>query len=274
MAEETPLSSEFNDNSPPPQQLEADAYAQLLEKLLGQGTGWGKTESVAAYFMGPMQFINQTPTGDEKEKVPVTPLYICMDLKEWPNTYGRKLCIMDIGERYGRRMAGEADLNAPDFTAPGIWTNRKKAFENDYIRRVGVDEYGDELHIWDPNPNAFRVCLTVTESVTIPTLWGAPWPVRPDGCIAVREEHVPALAAALLDIREGRKTAQAALFTTEKDGSVHATFDVYGMEPGFLRKNYKSVSLKPDTIAACKPFEPEKPATMNVLRFKTGANLK
>ena len=274
MADETPLSSQFNENAPAPQVLEPEAYRQLLEKLLGEGTGWGKTEAVAAYFMGPMQFINQTPAGDEKEEIEVKPLYVVMDLKEWPNTYGRKLCVMDITERYGRRMVGEADINAPDFTAPGIWTAPKNAFEGDYIRRQGNDEYGEPLRIYDPDPAAFRICMEIDQAVTIPTHWGEPWPARPGGCIAVREREVPELVAALQEIRAGRKTAEQALYTTDRDGKVITKFDVYGMNPGFLKKNYKPVSLLPQTVAACKPFEKEKPGTMSVLRFKTGAGPK
>jgi hypothetical protein len=265
-----PLSTEFNDNSPPPAMLEPEAYRLLLEKLLGEGTGWGKTEAVAAYFLHDMRFVNETPKGDEEQVIKVQPLYVVMDLKEWPNTYGRTLAIQEIASQYGRRMVGEEDMNAPDFKAPGIWTVKKNAFESDYLRRQGIDEYGKPLQLWDPNPDAYRLCLRVKAPVTIPTLWGAPWPVGVDGTVTVRERDVAGLVAALEDIRAGRATAEEALFTKTEDGKVAAKFDVYGMMPGFLGANYKPVPLKPSTQELTKPFETEKPSTMNVLRFKSG----
>ena len=165
-------------------------------------------------------------------------------------------------------MVGEKDMNAPDFKAPGIWTIKKKAFESDYIRCQGNDEYGKPLCLWAPNPDAFRVCLKITNPVTIPTPWGEPWPVGVNGAIAIREKEVPDLVEALTRIREGKATAEEALYTKDKAGNTVTKFDVYGMMPGFIDANYKNVALKPETDELTKAFAAPKPPTMPVIRLK------
>lgn len=266
-----PLSTDFNDNAPPPPVLEPEAYRILLEKLMGEGRGFGKTEAVAGYLLHDVSFLNETEDGNKEQRIKVEPLYMVMDLKEWPNAYGRSLAMQEIGSQYAKRMVGEEDMNCHDFSAPGIWTAKKKAFESDYLRRPGVDEKGKPVHLYDPNPDAYRVCLTLHTMVTIPTPWGKPWTIRPEGALAIRESHVGELAEALQDIRNGKTTAEAALFTTNDEGKTVAKFDVYGMMPGFLSDNYKPVPLKAQTVELMKPFEGPKPPTMPVLRLKNSA---
>ncbi len=270
MAETSPA-EEFNDQAAAkPPMLSADAYVSLLEKLVGEGKGFGKTESVVAYFLSPMRFDEERQDApDKKHFVPVKPIYVVMDLKEWPNDYGRSLVMKEIGAQYMARMVGERDMNAPDFKAPGLWTSKPGAFEFDYLPRK--DASGNDVpHYYDPNPDAFRVCLTMKAPATIPTAWGEPWTIGTGGALAVREQDVPALAAALQDIRSGRQDAASALFVTE-DGLTKTKFDVYGMMPGFLEDNYKPVALKPVTLDAVRPFAPAQKKTMAVLKLKTPA---
>jgi hypothetical protein len=262
------LSKEFEtEASPPPPVLSPEAYRMLLEKLLGEGKGYGKTEAVAAYLLRDMGFMEETPKGDVGHKVKVQPLYVVMDLKEWPNEYGRSLVMQEIMVQYAKRMVGENEMNAPDFKAPGLWTNKPGSFEFDYIRRQ--DANGNFLNIYDANPEAYRVCFVVSAPVTIPTSWGKPWPIGAGGALAIRERDVPGLAAALQSIRDGQESIEEALFTTrEEDGATVTKFDVYGMMPGFITDNYKPVPLKDMTRELSKPYAPPTSATMPVLRFK------
>src|SRR5262245_58748760 len=122
------LSEEFDKNSAPPPVLSPEAYRMLLEKLLGEGTGFGKTEAVAAYLLRDMMFVQERPAGDDPQVVKIQPLYVVMDLKEWPNEYGRSLVMQELMVQYAKRMVGENDMNAPDFKAPGLWTNKPSSF--------------------------------------------------------------------------------------------------------------------------------------------------
>jgi hypothetical protein len=263
-----PLSKEFDEKAAQPPQLAPEAYQLLLEKLLAEGKGFGKTEAVAAYLLRNMSIVTEdNGKGEKEQKIKVQPLYVVMDLKEWPNEYGRSLVMQEIGVQYAKRMVGENEMNAPDFKAPGIWTAKKSAFESDYIRRSGTDWNGIPSNVYEPNPEAFRVCLTVDAPVTIPTAWGAPWTIAPGGAFAIREKDVPALAEALQSIHDGRTTAAQALFE-EKDGKTVAKFDAYGMMPGFLGDNYKPVPLNEVTQQLAEDFAPSPSATMPVLRFR------
>jgi hypothetical protein len=263
---------EFNGKSgKAPPVLSPHAYYLLLEKLLSEGKGFGKTEPVAAYFLSPMRFTEETVEGKPgtEHEIGVQPLYIVMDLKEWPNEYGRSLAMKEIGAQYMARMVGEHDMNHHDFAAPGIWTSKPNAFDFDYKRRFDATP-GTSMHMYDPNPDAYRVCIKADAPVTIPTAWGKPWQLAPGGALAVREKDVPALSAALQAVREGKMSAEDALFEPDT-GRQKSKFDVYGMMPGFIDDNYKPVELKPETRALMQPFVPSEKKTMVKLRLKANS---
>lgn len=243
--------------------VDGEAYAALLEKLLGEGRGYGKTESVAAYRLRNLQIVAEDEDGNTggKTGARVEPLYIIMDTKYFPNEYARSLVMQDIAMHYARRIIGEEDVNGHDYKGPGIWTSKISAFEFDYKRREGQDEAGKPLNIYDPDPDAYRLCLKMTEGIRIPTAWGEPWHLKAGATLTVRERDIPALAEALQSVREGRATAEAALFITKPDGTQAARFDVYGMNPGFLEENYKPVFLKDATQRMLRPFAPSVPLT-------------
>jgi hypothetical protein len=90
--------------------------------------------------------------------------------------------------------------------------------------------------------------------------WGT-YTIDKGGTLAVREKDIPALTEALQDIRNGKTTIAEALYTKNKKGETVARFDVYGMEPGFLEKNYDSVTLKPETQERLKAFSCRPAAT-------------
>jgi len=260
------LARAFEDSAAKVPVLDADAYYQLLEKLLVQGKGYGKTEAVAAYRLHNLQLVTENANGETPQEVEIKPLYVVMDLAQYPNAYVRSLVMQEIALSYARRMVGEGDMNGPDFKGPGVWTAKVSSFEFDYNRREGLDEDGKPLHFYDPNPEAYRLCLHIESTTTIPTNWGEPWQINAGGTLAVRERDVAALAEALEAVRTKRKTPEEALFTTKPDGTTAAKFDVYGMDPGFRDDNYKPVFLKEETRAIINAAPVEKRAKPAIIR--------
>jgi hypothetical protein len=260
------LGQAFEAAASPPALLRAESYRRLLESLLCDGKGFGKVKPVAAYMLRNMRLVTQSKNAaDQTQEIGLPDLYVIMDPAVWPNEYIRRLGMEDIAVQWSKRVVGEGELNGADFKGPGIWTAKKNSFEQDYLRRDGADEDGRPLTLYDPNPDAYRICLPVNEPVTIPTAWGTPYPIGTGGAVAVRERDVPALTAALQSIRDGETTAAQALYTQDKSGKTVARFDVYGMEPKFLKDNYDPVDLKADTqerlsrLRALPPLPPEMP---------------
>ncbi|MEZ0260415.1 MAG: hypothetical protein ACAH80_05355 [Alphaproteobacteria bacterium] len=272
---QTSTTDDFNAKAKPPQTMDAEDYRMLLEKLLATGKGYGKTERVVAYelsdiILGTEKMVKKKLVESE-ERVEVEKLYLVMDIKQWPNAYVRRLGMREIGSLYMARMAGEQQINAHDFKAPGLWTSKKKAFEGDYTATDELDENGNHAFIYKPNHDAFRLCMKVTHDMTIPVKWGT-YMIGKGGMLAVRQEHVESLAAALEDIRSGKTTAEKALFTTDREGKRVTEFDVYGMDPGFLESNYKPVKLAPETEAVSEHFAERQPKlTMRTLRLKSSS---
>lgn len=243
------LARDFKAQAEKPGVMKPDDYRRTLEKLLEDGRGFGKTEPVAAYLLRDLRIVKP---GSKVTDVKVEPLYVVMDLKEWPNTYARSLAMQDIFTSYARRIVGEHDINAPDFQGPGLWTAKRKGFDGDYNLRDGTDD------IYEPDPLAYRVCIDVDEAVTIPVQWGT-YTVGAGGAIAVRAKDVEPLAEALQSIRDGRASVEDALYTENADGKKVAKFDVYGMEPGFRKDNYGPVILPKETQETLLAFASGKP---------------
>lgn len=241
---DTNLAEVFAERAPPPPLMAAEDYCALLEKLLQEGTGHGKTKPVAAYLLRNLQLMN-SDSGEESH-VGIQSLYLVMDMEEWPNEYGRSLALKDIWEQYIARMIGEQDMNAPDFNGSGLWTAKQSSFEEDYLRRENLDDNGKRVNLYDPDPEAYRLCLSVEKRITIPVQWGT-YTIGTGGTLAVREKDIPALTDALQAVRSGKVAIEDALYAKDKQGKSVARFDVYGMEPGFMEKNYGSVTLKPET---------------------------
>lgn len=242
------LAESFGLETAPPPLIDAVAYQTLLEKLLQDGEGYGKTAPVAAYLLTSLKLVTRMPETNrlEEQEIEFKPLYVVMDIKKIPTEYGRLAMMEDITLSYARRMIGAGDLNSADYLGPEIWTAKKSSFDFDYVRSEGLNEQGKPSNIYNPNPDAFRVCLNVTEAVTIPTQWGEPWTIPADGTLAVRESDVAELTEALQQVRKGLKTAQEALYKSDSPST--AKFDVYGMMPNFLCENYNRVALKPVTV--------------------------
>lgn len=242
---ENTLSGKFPEKKAEPELMDAKTYQSTLETLLGEGQGWGKTVNVGAYLLEDISLVTETSSGlDETAKtIKVEKFYVVMDMDQYRSEQVRGLVIKDIAKNWGGKTIGERDLNAPDFKGPGIWTIKQNAFEFDYLK---TDENDRTNSAYKPNPEAYRVCHTVAQAVKIPVQWGD-FTVEAGGSLAIRERDVAELAEALQSIREGKTTAEEALYTTDDQGNTVAKFDIYGMEPGFLEGNYGNVPLKPET---------------------------
>lgn len=243
------IGEHFDAKAAPPPLMAAEEYRALLEKLLTEGKGYGKTSPVAAYKLTDIE-LDQTDGNGlvlGRERIEIKPVYVIMDMKYLPNDFGRYVTLKDIALQYVKKQVGLNDINNPDFKGQEVWTAKPSAFEEDYIRRTEVNELGKQVDVYDPNPNAFRLAMVFNGYAKMPTGWGD-WLLTPGGAVTVREKDIPALAAALNDIRAGRATAEDALYTTNDNGARVAKFDVYGMAPGFLEDNYKPVDLKPGTL--------------------------
>lgn len=243
----------FNQKAAKPAQLDAAAYQAILEKLLGQGEGWGKNKQVGAYLLEKLEFETMTTSGKVETRNSVDfekKMYIVMDTDQYPSEYLRNLVIQDITKKWGGKLIKERDLSQPEFSGPGLWLIKKGSFEGDYMPVAG------KKNTYDPDPAAYRVTLAVTTPVNIPVQWTGGFVVEKDGDIAIRQKDIPALAAALHAIRKGETTAEEALFTTDaKSGERVAKFDIYGMEPKFRETNYAPVPIYPETEAAMGAFK-------------------
>ena len=236
--------------------MDADTYTATLEKLLGQGKGYGKTTNVGAYLLPNLVIVTETESGkgEVKKEITVEKFYVVMDLNQYKSEDVRKAVIKNIARHWGDKTLGEEDLNSPDFKGPGLWTLKKGSFETDYLAETDGVKNG----LWKPNPEAFRVTLQTDRDVNIPFMWDPNgFFIENGGTLAIREKDVKALAGALLEIRDGLKTAEQALYATDKNGATIAAYDIYGMNPGFLQDNYNPVALKPETTAICRAFDPD-----------------
>lgn len=261
MADGSPA-KDFEKAAPPPPVMEPEAYFLLLEKLVTEGLPFGKTEPVAAYFMTDIKF-DQLDEGGNKvgeTKIEVKPAYIVMDMNVLTNEYARRLTAEDIAVQYMKRNLGLKDVNAPDFKGSHIWSAKPKAFEDDYKRREGLNEYGKQTNVWDPRPDAFRLTLKFNEAATIPVEWGT-YPMPIGSALAVRARDLPDVVAALQSVRSGEKPIAEALYKINEEGETVARFDVYGMDPGFLEANYKPVELKPETTQVIADFSAKRTKT-------------
>ncbi len=250
----TTPAANFNDKAAAPALIEPAAYQALLEKLLAEGKGYGKTKNVGAYFLRDIKFVTEMSDGQSETEVniKVEKRYIIMDLDQFRSEAVRRLVVEDTAKRWAHKLVGLRDQNSPDFKGAGLWTNKQDSFEFDYLKQDAKDGLSS---VWVPNPEAYRVTLAVQDPVCIPCTWGD-FTVKKGGTLAVRERDVKELAAALLSIKMGEQTPEQALYAKNEEGKTVAKFDVYGMEPKFRENNYDPISLKPETLAITKAFEP------------------
>ncbi len=234
------VANEFDEKAAPPAMTDAETYRALLEKLVAQGQGLGKTESVGGFLLRDMKIQTETSAGEvETTKDIKIDLFLLMDITQYPLHQQRQLIVEDLAAKWGKKTLGKRDLNSADLKKKGIWINKPGAVNFDYIVPANPEENSELL----PNPNATRVCLTIDKPVNIPVQWEGGFFIANGGTLAIRERDFKALTEALQSIKEGKATAEEALFSAPGV----AKFDVYGMEPGFAEKQYGAVPLKAET---------------------------
>lgn len=245
----------FNQKATPPALMTPKEYQAILESLLAKGTGWGKTTKVGGYLLDDIVLETETSSGKTEtvKKVAVEKVAVIMDINQYPLEKTRDLVVQEIASNWGKKIIKQRNPNEPEFRGPGLWTIKAGAFKDDYVAVNGSNTY-------EPNPAAYRVTVETDKAVKIPVQWGD-FVVEKGGVLAIRQKDVPALAEALAAVKAGTTTAEDALYTTDKEGKTVAKFDIYGMEPGFLQKNYGAVELNDTTKASMKPFGAAAPAS-------------
>lgn len=256
---------DFNEKAAPPAQATPAEYQSLLEKLVTKGKGWGKTQEVGGYLTDDINFVTQTPDSlvkETKNKIEVQKVAVTIDTQIYPKEETRNLIITDVTAKWGGKLIQKRDANEPEFDGPGVWLIKRNAFLGDYMPAAK----GSNTYL--PNPEAYRVTVTVDKPVNIPVQWGGGFVVETGGVLAVRQKDVSALVEALQSIRAGKATAEDALYTVDaKSGEKLAKFDVYGMAPGFQEKNYAPVTLASEITALQTSFAgaPKRKAGGNTL---------
>jgi len=251
----TSLTQEFDQKAATHGIMGVQQYYDLLTTLTQQTSGWGKTANVGAYLLPDITLVTEKKAGgvETSKNISVEKLYITIDRDQYPLESQRQMIIRELCRNYGGKTIGERELNSADFQAPGVWTLKQSNFEFDYLKVDPTDRTNSEHK---PNPEAYRICYATTSDIKIPVQWAGGFAIATGGTIAVRERDIVDLCQALADVKAGVKTAAEALLTTNDKGALVSRFDVYGMEPGFLEKNYNPVSLKDTSLAAMATTQP------------------
>lgn len=248
-----------------PSRIDAAAYAQLLETLLTSGAFYGKTSQVAAFHLPNITLVTENMAGPEtKRDIKVEDVYLVFDTQLHPNEHLRRAIAKGVSVEWALKIVDEKDLANPDFCGPGLWVVKGSTFKEDYLPTK-------DPHLFDPNPEAARLILAMTEDTVTPTNWGEDFLIPKDGHLAIREKDVTALAAALSSLRDGSKTAEEALFKPGSEGKT-ALLDAYGMMPYFLANNYAPVEAKEATkaIRAGYATSPARPLGTPAPEIKAG----
>jgi hypothetical protein len=216
--------------------LDINAYHGLLKQLATEGTCHGKTANIAAVQFQPLKLETLTQAGNSEvvKTANVDPLYIAMDLDQYPTRTEQKALINSLFDHYEDRLFNP-EIEEPDLSTSGFWMVKGSAFNEDY-KPAGNGVY-------QPDPEAFRICLNTDKDIGLPTTWDTSFAVETGGTIAIRAKDMPKLIETLTKIDNGETTPQAALL--KPDGT--SIFDAYGMEPAFLDNNYEPTTA-PQTV--------------------------
>lgn len=235
-----------------PAVVDTTTYIKFLEGLIAQGAVFGRAKPIAGYMTQDMIIETLKSAGGEtetKNTLSVQRALIALDLDEHQTQDIRDRTIEDMGVRWGQKMVHKREVGSSDLVASGVWILKEGTFKEDYMPADASDPANT---IFNPNPDAFRVCVTVSAPVTFLMNYGAEFTIDKGGVLAIREKHVAGLVDALENIRRApakkrAAVAEAELFTTNDKGQRIAKFDVYGMKPGFLEGNYAAREAKPAT---------------------------
>lgn len=232
--------------------LDEFEYMNLLERLLEEGKPYAKTTPRFAYAWPALVVHTETSGGALETEKEVNPdVYIVFDPAGFPTSLERESAFEAIVNRFSVKAVLQEDMRAVDFRGPDLWIVEGKKF------RAEFEPDPSTPRRFLPNEEArtsLRQCLSIGETVEFPVQWGT-FIVEAGGAIATRVSDMPAIRAALDAVARETAflTAAAAPEKTAEDmreetracivrhlynGDGTTLFDVYGMKPGFLEKNY------------------------------------
>jgi len=214
-----------------------EAYRKLLEKLLAEGTGVGRSKDIAAL-----------PAGDGKHFVITSDIKLAADFKKGggkpPQLHGNDV--------------------------------RKRTIAQVEAGYIPADPSDPDNIVWKPNPAAHRIAIKIEENIVIPSRQEEAYEVETGDMLLLQQKHVRRLAEALDKIRSGQLTPEDALLEREPStGQLVAIFNVYNLDPstfGFFPDSHVPVELSAETkaisarfAAAAKPKPQPKPRFLPVL---------
>lgn len=233
-------------------------YLGLLTGLVEDGAAFAKTTPRYAVKWPALVIHTETSNGQLETAKEIDPdVYILFDPAGFPTAADRDNAAATIINNFRDKALAQQDLRAVDYKGPDLWVMEGKKFRAEY------EPDPVEKNKYQPNEEARtapRQCLTVTEDIEFPVQWGT-FIVETGGAIATRVSDLAAIQTALTDIAQNIKSLEAQNLPPEElketsralirqtlykeDGTTR--FDIYGMKPGFLEKNYD-------------PFVPQQPA--------------
>lgn len=242
-------------------------YLGLLKGLVDDGEAFAKTTPRYAVKWPALVIHTETSNGQLETAKEIDPdVYILFDPAGFPTTADRDNAAATIINNFRDKALAQQDLRAVDYKGPDLWVMEGKKFRAEY------EPDPVEKNKYQPNEEARtapRQCLTVDEDIEFPVQWGT-FIVEKGGAIATRVSDLAEIQKILMDVTQNIQSLQAqnlppaelketsrALIRQsfyKEDGTT--VFDIYGMKPGFLEKNYDL--FVPDQ-AAQKSARPPKP---------------
>ncbi len=236
-------------------------YLGLLKGLAEDGAAFAKTTPRYAVKWPALVIHTETSNGQLETAKEIDPdVYILFDPAGFPTAADRDNAAATIINNFRDKALAQQDLRAVDYKGPDLWVMEGKKFRAEY------EPDPAEKNKYQPNEEARtapRQCLTVEEDIEFPVQWGT-FVVETGGAIATRVSDLAAIKTALTDIETNIQSLRTQNLPAETlaemsralirqtlykdDGTT--VFDIYGMKPGFLEKNYD-------------PFVPAQPPPKN-----------
>lgn len=224
-------------------------YVSLLKGLMDDGQAFAKTTPRFAVKWPALVIHTETSNGQLETAKEIDPdIYILFDPAGFPTAADRDNAAATIINNFRDKALAQQDLRAVDYKGPDLWVMEGKKFRAEYA----PDPV--EKNKYQPNEEARtapRQCLAVNEDIEFPVQWGT-FVVETGGAIATRVSDLAEIKTALTDIEANIRSLQAQNLPPEalkemsrtlirqtlykEDGTT--AFDIYGMKPGFLEKNY------------------------------------
>ena len=238
-------------------------YYILLKDLRDKGRKYDKTTPRFAFRWPNLRIRTQTSSGEkEVDKEFDHNIYIVADPDAFDQSESYRL-METIIKRFSEKLLQQTNLNQPDFEGPGVWTVHADKFEASYeIKPGSVLEYMPKK-----DDSAQRLALVINKKIEIPTNWGEPFLIEEGGAIASAYNDLKVIndilekvdkelsgtlsidSQRLSDIAPQNDLADQVELILIKhlyvdNNTDHSVLDIYGMEPGFLQKNYEVLESK------------------------------